>query len=423
MKTPTDRDHKDYQNAIDMAYEKVLGFGAKSTVHASLVPAILSDEEAQGFIDRYSVLRQFMAISQELFSETLVDDSKKPLRDLILNDTPSGFGLDYHQNIYRLPSSLPYFFRTDECIPGKISEIQYEGSLWGNVQVLQSTLAYMSQFAQFPLREFNSISIAQHVAEAIRSLTQDHPYVFHQIDESSNMLDMNYFIASIRQHGIKFLGHDYEVSLHNFSFIQTHSFLELVHSSCFADMMTRYEKNELVFNVFPSILFYQKIALAFPFWEKTRERYSDAIRDLFPYTSLVMHDVTVEGDRHMSLYDFANQPTHERDYFLKYAGANGTINWGSKAVYHLGKSHKNTCLMLLTMASEDFAKGSPWILQKAHHRKEQVTYSNSDVIESNPMYSKWSGFYGPKGFLGGHVMNRSFYKVHGQQDTVCRLLL
>lgn len=52
-----------------------------------------------------------------------------------------------------------------------------------------------------------------------------------------------------------------------------------------------------------------------------------------------------------------------------------------------------------------------------------VTSIVENALVSHEEYPKYSGFYGPNGFLGGHVMSREFYKVHGQDDTVCRLLL
>ncbi|MEK7578073.1 MAG: hypothetical protein AAB492_05725 [Patescibacteria group bacterium] len=64
-----------------------------------------------------------------------------------------------------------------------------------------------------------------------------------------------------------------------------------------------------------------------------------------------------------------------------------------------------------------------WILQKEYHKKEMVTSIVENALVSHEEYPKYSGFYGPNGFLGGHVMSREFYKVHGQDDTVCRLLL
>ncbi len=64
-----------------------------------------------------------------------------------------------------------------------------------------------------------------------------------------------------------------------------------------------------------------------------------------------------------------------------------------------------------------------WVLQQAYHRKESVSYVVDTVAKSQKMYSKWSGFYGPNGFMGGYVMSRNHYKVHGQPNTVCRLLL
>lgn len=392
-------------------------------MNTSLVPAILSANEVQGFIDRYKTINTFWSISQNLFKKALFDPSLVEIRDLILNEVNSEFGLTYHQELYKQGIDQPYFFRTDESIPGKITEIQSPGSGWGTLQALQTSIQYLQKFMPFNIRSFNSIHIAENVSETIKELTHNNPLVFHQIDESSVMLDTNYFISTTRKHGLKYLGHDVEVTLKNTNFIRTHSFLEQATGSTFLEFLNRFHNNELLFDIFPSILFFQKISLIFPFWKNTKHLYSDAIRNIFPFTSLVADNLQLEDGTQITIEKFCDRKPHERDYYLKYAGIDGTINWGSKAVYHLGKTDWKKCKILLQAALEGYHNKHYWILQKAHHRKERVISAKDGALNSQESYAKWSGFYGPKGFMGGYIMTRGFYKVHGQNDTVCRLLL
>ncbi len=422
MKQPTAADYGKYQSYVDTLFRTELDEGARFSMLTSLTPALLTDEEANGFSSRYSTIKEFWSISQELFKKALFDDNLVDIRNLILNEVNPQFGLDYHRELYRHTVDQPYFFRTDESVPGKITEIQSPGSGWGTLQAMQSSLSFLSKLIEFPVRTYNEKSVAEKLAHTISTLTHETPRVFHQIDESSVMLDTNYFISTTRKYGLRYLGHDYDVSFKNANFLRTHSFLEQATGSTFYEFLERYHRGEILFDIFPSILFFQKIPLIFPFWDKTRDLYPDTVREIFPFTSLIEDTLLLENGQRLTPEAFSQRKPSDRDYYLKYGGTDGTVNWGSKAVYHLGKTDWKKCQALLSQAKEGYQTGRYWILQRAHHRKEQVTTAKDHTLATEESYGKWSGFYGPSGFLGGYVMNRSFYKVHGQDDTVCRLL-
>ncbi len=350
----TIREQLEYRRVIDSLYEKELGPGIKFSMMTSLTPAIPSDTDALGFIERYETIKQFLSISQELFRQSLFDSSLKDIRDVILNEVNREYGVAYHQRLYRKEVDIPYFFRTDEAIPGKITEIQYEGSGWGNLNSLQTSISFMPQRIVIPLHAYNRCPVAQISAEIIRKLTHDTPLIFHQIDESSNMLDMNYFISATRKFGLKYLGHDIDVTFKNINFVRTHSFMEEVVGSEFPAFMNRYYRHELLFDIFPSILFFQKISLLLPFWDRTSNLYPDRVREIFPFTSLVTDSLELENGERISIEEFSDLPPSQRDYYLKYAGADGTINWGSKSVYNLGKINKRKCELF-------FATSENWI--------------------------------------------------------------
>jgi len=423
MKQFSAADYGEYQSYINTLFQNELDDGARFSMFTSLTPALLSDEEAKGFVNRYASIKTFWTISQDLFKKALFDDEYAYIRNLVLNEVNPQFALAYHKELYEHEVDQPYFFRTDESIPGKITEIQSPGSGWGTVQALQVSIPYLQKHSSFPIRSFNEKTVAEKLAQSITKLTGGTPRIFHQIDESSVMLDTNYFISTTRKYGLRYLGHDYDVSFKNANFLRTHSFLEQATGSTFYEYLERYHHKEVLFDIFPSILFFQKISLIFPFWEKTRNLYPDHVRDLFPFTSLIEDTLLLEDGTRLTPEQFSQRKPHERDYYLKYGGTDGTINWGSKAVYHLGKTDWKKCEALLIKAKADYHAGKYWILQKAHHRKEKVTTLKEEALTTQESYGKWSGFYGPDGFLGGYVMTRGFYKVHGQDDTVCRLLV
>lgn len=274
------------------------------------------------------------------------------------------------------------------------------------------------------MRSYNQVPVAEKFSLLVNELTGGSPRVFHQVDNSSDMLGMNYFISETRKFGVKYLGRDSDVSFKNVNFVRSHSFIGQAVQIEFSNFLQRYLSGHLLFDLFPSIVFEGKLPLIFPFWEATRSLYPDEVREIFPFTSLVSpRSVVLEDGQEVSIETFSKRELKQRQYYLKYAGADEQKNWGSKAVFNLGNASKPQCLELLTKAAQGAARREYWILQKAYHRKEDVEYlSGEDTVTKN-IYSKWSGFYGPGGFMGGVVFSRNHNKVHGQDDTVCRLML
>jgi hypothetical protein len=172
-------------------------------------------------------------------------------------------------------------------------------------------------------------------------------------------------------------------------------------------------------------LFDQKLLLALPFWDETREYFPDAVRDLFPYTTvLAMDGLRLESGDRVSLEQFSDLPRRQRSYFLKYAGTDVARNWGSRAVFHLGKLSRAACEAQLRAAVERYAAGERWILQRERSSEEEVSYVTRDgEVATTIGHSKHSTFYGPRGPLGVLVMYEQFYKVHGSAETITTVSL
>jgi hypothetical protein len=63
--------------------------------------------------------------------------------------------------------------------------------------------------------------------------------------------------------------------------------------------------------------------------------------------------------------------------------------------------------------------GRIWLLQKEEYQEDEVTFTTRDgKIHNQKLRAKFSGFYGPYGFLGTLATHRHHFKVHGQEDTV-----
>ena len=134
----------------------------------------------------------------------------------------------------------------------------------------------------------------------------------------------------------------------------------------------------------PIALFDQKLLLALPFWNQTRAFYGDEVRGLFPYTDILTpQGITLEDGSLVSIEKFSRLPRRRRAYFLKYAGADVSRHWGSRAVYHLGKLSRERCEVQLIKALNRFLGGERWILQRHQPSDESVeTITREGAIET-----------------------------------------
>ena len=114
-------------------------------------------------------------------------------------------------------------------------------------------------------------------------------------------------------------------------------------------------------------------------------------------------------------------------YYLKYAGTDASINWGSRAVTSIEKIGREKLIELLREKINDYRNNRhPWILQsESKGNKEDVAFFDSNsasISETNNQNTKYSYFYGPYGVLGGVISYRKNNLVHGQPDTIIRLI-
>jgi len=426
MQTAKIEKEKQFTSRINKLYRDTLGEGAQFSLQTSLDPIILDESQLRGFQDRYNSIKKYQKITCDLFRESLYESGLTYVRNLILGDVNPMFGAEFHKSMYEADSDTPTFFRTDESKMGKITEIQTIGSGWGNVDLLQRAIPIQEELIgkSLPKRAHNSVSFAEKFASQVRSLIPGEPRIFHLIDNSSNMFNTNYFIERTRECGLVYQGRDSEVSFKNVNFVRSHSFIGEVTQIEFNNFFSKYADRELVFDLPPNVVFEQKLPIMLPFWQKTKHLYPDEVREIFPFTSLVEEEyLTLEDGSKPTFDEFSKYSSTRRDYYLKYAGPNEQRNWGSKSVYSLSRCTKETCRELLQKASDDGKTRNFWIIQKGEYMKEHVNRQQDESSGGLDLHSRYSGFYGPDGFMSGIVFNRNFYKVHGQADTIIRLLL
>ncbi|MCB9482349.1 MAG: hypothetical protein H6680_11100 [Desulfobacteraceae bacterium] len=408
----------DFYNFLDEQINNELrvNVGFNSLISSS--PYLFDDEQSKNFFTRYEIIKEFQKICLSLFQKSLLKEEDPEIAELVLNELPVNLGENYHRDLPVRNDQTPVFFRTDEVIPGKISEIQSPGSSWGIYDQIFSFFNFHKEFNKHK-RLFEN-SLPSQLSKALKDHLKKEPVVHHLIDNASIPWGMRYFILQTRKHGIKYFGYDKSITSYDCNFIRSHAFLGLMSDNFRRFRLEKYENKELLYDLFPSVLFDQKMPLIFPFHEKTKKYFSDEIRGIFPFCSLVTPQGLNLEDGLVSIEDFCNLPQGKRKYFLKYAGSDLEINWGSKSVFYLGNESKIRCKNILENVLKGYQNRKYWKIQKAYFTKdENAHYINrkNEIIEEKA-YSKFSGFYGPNGLMGILVMQRTFPKVHGSPETV-----
>ena len=382
----------------------------------------LGREECDGFFARHEKIKKFQEQTLDLFEASLKGDADPEIAELTLNELPGHFARGFHENLLSGKKSLPLFFRTDEVIPGKISEIQCPGSLWGLYeQVYQLLENFASELGKSRL--FNS-GLAENFTNTLKDYLPRHPVIHHLIDNASIPAGIKFFIQATRKRGLQYFGYSKGITSYDCNFIRAHAFHGLLSDNFFKNRLSAYFKDELFYDLPPNILFDEKIPLIFPFWEKTRQFYSREIREMFPFTELIRPEgFRLEDDSRITPEEFINLPRKNRDYYIKYAGSDLAINWGSKGVFYAGSLSKTKAKEIFDLIQKDYAHQKYWIIQKGYARSEEArALTRENELKTVQCSSKYSGFYGPNGLMGILVMQRPFYKVHGSENTIVSIV-
>jgi|GEM_PF-838278 hypothetical protein len=378
----------------------------------------MDDATVDGYRTRYRLIKTFQERTLEIFKASLNGDCDPEIAASVLGDVPAHLGTDYHRQLTKRQHLTPVFFRTDEPVPGKVSEIQCPGSGWCVVEEIQTL--YRNNPEVFGRSRHFPPSLAAEFSSTLRKHLKTEPVVHHLTDNASRPHGMRYFIQQTRRHGIRYFGYDRNIEPKHCNFVRSHDFITLPHHNFFAERMTACEAGELHFDLPPSVLFDGKIILAWPFWRKTREFYTDEFRTLFPFTDVISDDgFEVAPGEKMTLEAFAGLNRSKRNCFIKYAGSDIGINWGSKSVYLASHLSRPQIDSLAKRIQEDNRRGRLWIVQEALAHCEPVRFvcRNGDLAETDA-HSKFSGFYGPDGLMSILVMQKSAPKVHGSGETV-----
>lgn len=402
-----------YYEFLDRQLNDALGTDLEFNLLLGVKPYQLVPNVLQGFFDRYALIKQFQEITLSLFNASLNGDADPEIASLILNELPENQGWNYHKELNL--KDTPLFFRTDEVVPGKICEIQCPASLWG---ICEQLYHFYNHFG-FENTSFNK-SVSENFADMLTRYLGTPPLIHHLTDHSSIPHDVRFFIQQTRKHGLKYFTYDKGVTPYNCNFIRAHIFVGLWTENYASERLARYKAGNLKYDLPPAILFDEKMLYMLPFWHKTRHYYSEQIRDMFPYTQLITPDgFALEDGSKVDMESFCRLSQKQRDYYIKYASSDFLIKWGSKGVYLASTFSGVKCRDFFENIMKDYHKKRYWIIQKSYLADDVADYitRNGETIRAN-VHSKISGFYGPAGLMGILMMQRPFYKVHGNEETI-----
>mgnify|MGYP004611556537 CR=1 FL=1 len=363
---------------------------------------------------RLKIIHTFQEKCIEIFKNALTKQDELLLFWLI-NETPDSLGLDYHRSLSESCFKRPVFFRTDEMDFGKIAEIQCPGSHWGELELLYNYYKESFSVGQEPAKNF--------VEQLKCYLGKSSPTVLYLTDNSSAPAGVRYFIEKTRPQ-IRYWGIDSMIDSKSCDFIRTHSFFGLC-SENYHKLRLEFVGDSLEYDYPPNVLFDQKATLVLPFWSKTRDLFSDDIRDLIIYsTPLISNNIELDNGDILSIEEFSRKPQSQRRYYLKYAGSDVTKNWGSRGVYRLSNESSTGCEILLKKCLKALKDREIWMLQKEISNKKRVEYYDIDGKKKSEQRNvKYSSFYGPLGLIGILGYYRKHFKVHGQNDTVLSYII
>ena len=373
-------------------------------------PYYINPKEWDGVVLRRRIIQEFMQLSLNLFRDSLAKDTDPYLRNWLLNETPHNISLEYHRSLQNNHFNLPVFYRTDESSFGKIMEIQCPGSLWGELQ-----LAY----EYISINDGISIdkSPAKLFSDQLSNYLNCQPIVHHLLDDATAQAGMRYFIEKTRPE-VKYANIDKEIRPDDCNFVRNHFFWGMCNEIYFLNRFSNIGI-KVFYDLPPHVLFSQKAALVLPFWSKTKNYFSNEIRNIINYSvPLLPTGIELETGT-ISINDFSNLPGSKRSYYLKYAGSNVSKNWGSRNVYRLSKFGSENCRNFLYKCLENFNSGEIWLIQKEDKQDDIIDYFDRDFSEKQKkLRLKLSCFYGPSACIGILAMHRASNKVHGQNDSV-----
>jgi hypothetical protein len=406
---------------IDRRVNQVAGGDLGFTQLLPTAPRVISRSDRDIYESNYDAIMEFFRTTIDLFRASLRREADPWIADLLINEFPVQYGLEFHSSLPDAAFRPPAFFRTDQCSVNHLVEIQCPGSMWGDHQLLWDHFDGLNLLPSEP----RFCPIVEGFSSQLADLLHEQPLVLHLSDNASSPQGVRYFIRRTRP-AVKYFGYDDVKSLHC-NFIRSHSVIGLLAENyATTRLRSLSETGTPRFDLPPYVIFDQKVQYALPFDNRTNQFYSDRVRDLFPHTAIIEPGgLQLPTGEKLPLEEYARRPQSQRAIYLKYAGNDVSRNWGSISVSRMTRNGSDAVLRTLTEKAADLAGQRPWIVQQEEHWKESASFYERGSIESieETRRAKYSAFYGPGGLLGVMSMHgdKKKSKQHGQSDTIANV--
>jgi len=130
------RSPRDLYTWLDRTFSQVAGGEPGFANLLAAAPRVLDEATLQGFAERFDCIRRFQQTTLGLFLASLKGEAHPEIAGHVLGDVPAAYADDYHRGLSPAHLKPPLFFRTDEPVIGKLSEIQCPGSCWAGHDVI-----------------------------------------------------------------------------------------------------------------------------------------------------------------------------------------------------------------------------------------------------------------------------------------------
>lgn len=363
-------------------------------------------------LGRGDALKEFLTIVSKIAREAIFEQNTD-ITDILFSEAPLGLSIDYHKNLPECCWRIPILFRTDESVSGKVYEIQSPGSGWGDLHLYATSYRELGIDVPEEILSFPD----KYAQNLILATGKECPKVFHMTDASSVPYSIRYLLGVTNK--LKYWGYSADVNMRNIDCLISHSVISIPSSNYFSDYLRMAADGDMVFAVPPNLIFDEKAIYLLPFYRKTRHYFSDRIRELFPFTTVLENGGFYdENGKFVRADEFSKLSPNERGYYLKYGGPDTNRNWGSRSVFRLSG---NDCNEKLESALEKVKEGEVWLLQKDEskiHDSNKISDDLKDLMFKKKLHVKLSCFYGQDDEpMGIKIMARRHFKVHGQTDT------
>ena len=399
-----------------------IGYGGSSDCRCVVGPEpfFVSQSDHDRLVAQGKLFQQWFAITHQLCLRAYRDPSFHWFAEIIEGDANAD-AVAVHRRAYTDDIvTLPVLARADMVDLGVTVEVQVPGSGWGYMTAIYSTVNGDSVFPG-PFR-----GMGEAIKTVTGSIQSPSAYILYN-DPFSR--EVEYFCNSCQKEGIRLKMYFKEVPKpQEVKFVRRPPLEDLVSYQGASELIEAHFRGDLAIEPDLSLLYDQKIAVAFPFDPRLKNEYTDEIRALFPETYLITDEVNPCFDgRKFSWQDIIGLSRTQRQFIVKFAGAKKGMRAGGKAVYNLSDCNLMQAEQIIAQALSDWRdRRMPWLIQRRVKKKFDVTFLDpaSQEIVTRPYYAMFRPMYlfprngGEPSIIDHCALFRGEWKVHGSSDAV-----